>query len=308
MARAEEVDQPRFAFGKNWLQFLATVTEDSVRASEAALLDMLGRTTLDGLRFLDVGSGSGLSSLAAVRQGASVVSLDYDPHSVRASLDLKERWEPAADWVIRQGSILDKPFLESLGRFDIVYSWGVLHHTGSMWEAIVNASDMVATGGRFFISIYNDQGYTSRIWTEVKRAYVEGSPATKQFLLVAARSFFRAKQEAGWVLSWSVHIAAVGKFAVSGRPRRTKERMRERGMSRTHDMIDWVGGYPFEVAKPEEIFQFVEDRGFKMTNLKTCAGGIGCNQFVFELSGGSAAENEVVSLNGSSSAATTYVP
>ena len=52
-------------------------------------------------------------------------------------------------------------------------------------------------------------------------------------------------------------------------------------MSRWHDMVDWVGGLPFEVAKPEMIFDFYHDRGFALDRLRTCAGGLGCNQFVF---------------------------
>ncbi len=54
-----------------------------------------------------------------------------------------------------------------------------------------------------------------------------------------------------------------------------------RGMSRWHDYLDWVGGYPFEVAKPEEVFEFCRDRGFELENMTTCGGGFGCNEFVF---------------------------
>jgi hypothetical protein len=53
-------------------------------------------------------------------------------------------------------------------------------------------------------------------------------------------------------------------------------------MSRWHDLIDWVGGYPFEVASPEQIFDFCRERGLSLKRLKTCGGGSGCNQFVFE--------------------------
>lgn len=52
-------------------------------------------------------------------------------------------------------------------------------------------------------------------------------------------------------------------------------------MSHWHDWIDWVGGYPFEVAKPELIFDFYRDRGFTLHNMTTCGGGGGCNEFVF---------------------------
>jgi 2-polyprenyl-6-hydroxyphenyl methylase/3-demethylubiquinone-9 3-methyltransferase len=52
-------------------------------------------------------------------------------------------------------------------------------------------------------------------------------------------------------------------------------------MDRKHDLIDWVGGWPFEVSTPEEVFNFYRRRGFQLEALKTCAGGLGCNEFVF---------------------------
>jgi 2-polyprenyl-6-hydroxyphenyl methylase/3-demethylubiquinone-9 3-methyltransferase len=55
----------------------------------------------------------------------------------------------------------------------------------------------------------------------------------------------------------------------------------ERGMNAWRDFIDWVGGYPFEVAKPEEVFDFCHQRGLTLTYLKTCGGGLACNEFVF---------------------------
>ena len=42
--------------------------------------------------------------------------------------------------------------------------------------------------------------------------------------------------------------------------RRYSEYRARRGMSAWHDVVDWLGGYPFEVAKPEEIFDFFHDR------------------------------------------------
>ena len=53
-------------------------------------------------------------------------------------------------------------------------------------------------------------------------------------------------------------------------------------MSAKHDLIDWVGGYPFEVASPEEVFRRIHPLGFELRHLKTCGGGLGCNEYVFE--------------------------
>src|ERR1700684_4380793 len=123
----EEVERgERFEFGKNWAQFLNSLDEGRIQRAESSLREMLETPDLRGLRFLDIGSGSGLFSLAARRLGARVHSFDYDPQSVACTLELKRRYFPEdTGWVVEQGSVLDEEHLERLGRFDVVYSWGV---------------------------------------------------------------------------------------------------------------------------------------------------------------------------------------
>src|SRR5262245_17205365 len=162
----------RFEFGDNWSKFLDHLDEAQIVAAEASLLSMLEVPDLTGKSFLDVGSGSGLFSLAARRLGATVHSFDYDPQSVACTKELRRRYFPGdAQWVIEEGSALDADYLAGLGEFDIVYSWGVLHHTGRMWQALENARLPVAPGGRLFIAIYNDSGSKSRRWARIKQAY-----------------------------------------------------------------------------------------------------------------------------------------
>ncbi|HET7613743.1 MAG TPA: class I SAM-dependent methyltransferase, partial [Gemmatimonadaceae bacterium] len=162
----------RFAFGENWARFLAQLNDRRVHEAENSLRALLGVDNLAHKRFADVGSGSGLFSLAARRMGAAVVSIDYDPESVGCTAELRDCFFPDdAGWVVQRGSALDRAYLESLGQFDVVYSWGVLHHTGSMWEALDNVSSMVAPGGLLCVSIYNDQGPGSARWLKVKRLY-----------------------------------------------------------------------------------------------------------------------------------------
>src|SRR6266581_5563513 len=156
----------RFQFGKNWGRFLAVLDDERIAEAERSLTEMLELPDLRGRSFLDVGSGSGLFSLAAKRLGARQVhSFDYDADSVACTGELKRRFNANdADWTVEQGSVLDVSYLRSLGSFDIVYSWGVLHHTGDMWRALGNITGLVGPGGRLFIALYNDQGSTSRRW------------------------------------------------------------------------------------------------------------------------------------------------
>lgn len=261
----------RFEFGANWAQFLKVLDDRRIRLAEQSLLAMLGVTTLEGKRFLDIGSGSGLFSVAARRLGASVHSFDYDPQSVGCTEELRRRYFPGdAQWVVEQASVLDRNYLNKLGTFDVVYSWGVLHHTGAMWQALENASASVGRDGNLFIAIYNQQGRSSAVWTWVKRTYN------------------RVPRQLRWVVLLPATVRLWGPTTVldilRGKPFYSWRHYSEdgvRGMSPWRDVVDWVGGYPFEVAKPEEIFHFYRERGFVLQNMVTCGGGLGCNEFVF---------------------------
>ncbi len=269
MARHE-----RFAFGENWRRFLDVLNEERIVAAEQSLREMLTLDNLHGRRFLDVGCGSGLFSLAAHRLGAeSVHSLDYDPQGVACVSELRRRYaEGDGRWQIEHASILDRDYVQTLGQWDVVYSWGVLHHTGAMWNALAAVAPLVKPGGLLFISIYNDQGRRSRLWNRVKALYNRSRPGR---LLV----------EATLVPYFVSRGALADLFRLRNPIRRYREYHSHRGMSLVHDWRDWLGGYPFEVAKPEEIFDFFTARGFLLRRMKTCGGGLGCNEFVFECRG-----------------------
>lgn len=260
----------RFEFGKNWTAFLEHLNETRIDQAGKSLLEMLEMPNLEGKTFLDIGSGSGLFSLAARRSGATVRSLDYDPKSVACTRELKRRYyanDP--DWTVESGSVLDTGYLSTLGQFDIVYSWGVLHHTGNLWQALENVVPLVKRGGKLFIALYNDQGGPSRRWLMVKKAY-NRYPLLRMPLLLG--SF--------WRLYWRSML----KDVLQLRPGHYFRQLREnrRGMTVWRDMVDWVGGYPFEVSRADDVFHFYRKRGFILTRMVSDC-DLGCNQFVLQL-------------------------
>jgi 2-polyprenyl-6-hydroxyphenyl methylase/3-demethylubiquinone-9 3-methyltransferase len=265
----------RFQFGENWRAFLSVLDEDRILAAEASVRSLLGIADLSGERLLDAGSGSGLFSLAARRLGATVHSFDYDPQSVACTAELRRRYFPDdPQWRVEEGSVLAREYLEDLGMFDVVYSWGVLHHTGAMWEAIQNVTERVKPGGLLALSLYNDQGRVSRAWWRVKRRYNQAPRPTKRMIVLAVGAYFEGRTALARIVT--------GKNPLPFDHWRVYRR--HRGMSVWHDLVDWVGGYPFEVARPEDVFHFCHDRGFELVNLEL-ARGHGCNEYVFRRRG-----------------------
>jgi 2-polyprenyl-3-methyl-5-hydroxy-6-metoxy-1,4-benzoquinol methylase len=259
----------RFEFGNNWKHYIASLREQHILAAERSLCQMLGRQRLDGLRFLDVGCGSGLFSLAALRLGAtSVVSFDLDRDSVECAHVLSARYGYDSRWKIMKGDVLNLDFLKSLGTFDIVYSWGVLHHTGQMWQALENITVPVSKGGIVFVAIYNDQGSLSRFWTWEKRLY--------NFLPNFVRHMIAVPY---YVL---VLTLRTGSGLFHNRPVGQWYRSSERGMNLWIDTKDWLGGYPFESASSGALLEFFRDRNFVVQNVRLRKGS-GCNEMVFRL-------------------------
>lgn len=264
----------RFRFGENWAEFLSHLNDERIAEAEKSLREKLGVDSLAGLAFLDIGCGSGLFSLAARRLGAVVHSFDFDPASAACAMELRKRFfDGDANWKIEpeSRSILDDDFVAGLGRFDIVYSWGVLHHTGNMSKALDNAGKLAGDGGLLFISIYNTHRNTGK-WKKIKRFYNKAPEPVKKIM--------------GAAYYWYVATRVVARDVLSGKdPRVTFRGVGRRGMNVKRDALDWIGGYPFETATFDEIFRFYRDRGFTLAEMNSMGAGSGCNEFVFRKTG-----------------------
>ncbi len=271
-------DKP-FEFGKNWSRFLTALTDERIAEAESSVLKLLRRTSLHGCKFLDAGSGSGLFSLAAYRLGAEVISFDVDSESVACTEELRRRYCTENDrWQVLRGSLLDPAFLNSIRKSDVVYCWGVAHHTGNMWAAIDNLLPCVKSGGSIVLAIYNDQLYISRAWSGIKRVY-NRLPAVLRPVYAAAIGF------SAFAKRFAVTMVACLLRLVTLRNPLTPilnwvSESQSRGMHGWYDLVDWVGGWPFEVARPEDVFRHLRDRGFVLEELTTSVGH-GCNEFRF---------------------------
>jgi len=260
-----------FSFGRNWEDFIEKhFSEERVEISRKHLLDFLEVEDLKGRTFLDVGCGSGLHSLSAFRSGADrIISLDVDPASVRTARKLHEREGKPSNWEIHEGSILDEAFVKTLQPTDLVYSWGVLHHTGDMWTAIDHTCGLVAPGGQFYLALYDYDTVASgkhspEFWLDVKKMYNEVGWLEQRIMEV-------------WYL-WDFQLGRKRK-KIPKLLRQMREYKQSRGMSYFTDVRDWLGGWPMDFARVPDVEKFCGERGLKQTKLST---GEANSEFLYE--------------------------
>ena len=280
-----------FAFGENWADFARIVDDDRINAAVEGLKRLLAGVDLSGKRFLDIGCGSGLHALAALKLGAAeVFAVDLDPHSVKTARALLSQHAPGCSWRVEKRSVFDlgspsegtprsdvdvgRDLSENLGTFDVVYSWGVLHHTGDMHRAIQGATGLVKEGGSFVFALYR-RTLMCPLWKIEKRWYSRASQRAQS----AARGVYTG-------------LFTVGLW-LTGRTMRAYNiecMKRTRGMNFEHDAHDWLGGYPYESINAEEVEALMSDLGFSRRarvvrpGLSSRIGlfGFGCDEYHYE--------------------------
>lgn len=257
-----------FEFGENWRDYARTVDKKRIDFAIEGVRKLFP-DGLTGKSVLDIGCGSGLHSLAALSlEAKSVMAIDIDENSVSTTKELLGKHMPRSDWTVEQSSIFDAS-PETLGQFDVVYSWGVLHHTGDMWTAISRATSFVGPEGRFAIAIYAATTFDA-MWKIEKRLYSRASRPVQALV----RQAYMASFLGGLVVMGRNPIAYV------------REYQRMRGMNFSHDVHDWLGGYPYETATADELHDricamgFVEERSFRLPRSRGLLGS-GCHEFVF---------------------------
>lgn len=267
------------AFGENFRDnLLQHYGAEQLASSKQFLSEYLEKNTLQGLTFLDAGSGSGAFTLAAAELGANVTSFDYDPVGVKNTEMLLQKFGQGPNNVqLKQGSVLDAAFMQSLGLFDVVLCWGVAHHCGDMWSCMDMVSKNVKPGGLIHLGIYNHAdgwGFypdgrfgPSTFWRGIKKVYVACPVFIQQAIYYTAI--------AGILLIYLLSF---------NNPIKKLKSNERRGMNWQSDLKDWLIGYPYEFARPAEVFDFMKQRGFTLTKMQT-NNGLLTNNFVFRKNG-----------------------
>jgi SAM-dependent methyltransferase len=256
-----------FNFGSNWKNYSKyALSGKKIETAKLHFDKLFENIDLNEKSFLDIGFGQGLSLLIATEKNANTVGCDINPLCSEVLLfNMKMFNNNLNEIPVVIGSINDETTVENILKlndgnlFDIVHSWGVLHHTGNMWKAIEKSKNLVTKNGIFVIAIYNKH-FTAKFWHLIKKVYNSSGWFIKNLML------------AGYL-----PLIFIRYLLYFQNPMKLP-----RGMNIYYDAIDWLGGYPYQYASIDEILDYMNQNGFTQVRIVKTSGFTGCNEFVFK--------------------------
>ena len=257
-----------FKFGENWKNFSNLIDNNRLKEAVTSLKKLTNKKSLNNLSFLDIGCGSGLSSLAAIQLNCKkIYAIDQDEQSIKTTKKVLQKSRFKKVKVEKK----DLFTLNEKEKFDIVYSWGVLHHTGNMLEAIKKSTKMVSKNGMLILALYKKTKLCN-LWKIEKYIYKSSPKVIQNFI----KNLFIFLFKLAMILKRKNFSNYINDY-------KTK-----RGMDFYHDVHDWLGGYPYESISIEEISKIMDKFGYKMIRsfqVKKQIGffGTGCDEYVFKL-------------------------
>jgi SAM-dependent methyltransferase len=200
-----------------------------------------------GKSVLEVGCGTGCDLSMFGRHGARVVGVDLTPNS--AALAAQRLRHHGAAGLVMVGDCEQLPFDDDI--FDLVYSWGVIHHTPNTERAVAEIIRVAKPGGSVTVMIYNRRslvalqaylvygllrGQPRKAVRDIIAAHLE-SPGTKAFTIEEGRRLFSGLE----------HIAITPVVTIY-----------DLRMGRNHFLPAWLGS-----VLPRRLGYFMVIEGYK---------------------------------------------
>ena len=260
----------RFKFGQNWREYNSSIGADRIEAAQIGILKLLNPIEISDKKIVDIGSGSGLHALSFLKLGAKEVTcIDIDTDSIAATKETLNKFaNKFENWTAFEADILNPDALNPKS-FEIVYSWGVLHHTGNMKLAVKNASQLCKVDGLFVFALYR-KTFLCNFWKIEKWFYIRSPLVVKKLLEYVYIFLFLF----GKILKRDDVVRFIRSYET------------QRGMKFNTDVKDWLGGYPYESILPINVEELLIELGFEKVRdfvqpKSIGLFGSGCDEYVF---------------------------